>query len=411
VGCLPDGELVRTANGHKPIEEVEDDDLLLDKEGQFVKVEERMRRRYVGDILSIRPYGAILPTRLTPEHPVFVCDPHDENSGRWIKAGEVIEGDWMRLPVPRRRPMGGRELMDKWPEDAVRIDFRVDPAILWNVDFWWLVGIWLGDGWAREKDRMASISIALNLKKEMHIAEKVRSVVQRLTGRTPRFREKPYEGCIEVSWDSVQWARFLTENFGKYAGGKRVAEWVHRLPKDHRLALLQGYFDSDGGMVNCVSKDPKRKSYQAMGFTSISYDLMAGMQDLLFGVGCNGAGNILREEGITIFNGKPHKTKRTYQIRLNSAHAKNLLDLWEGNEYSRINRNACDRYTHNTGRFIYSRVQKIVREHYDGYVNNFETETHSYCAGLISTHNCDVGDGILGGDFSVIEIFKAGYMM
>jgi hypothetical protein len=56
--------------------------------------------------------------------------------------------------------------------------------------------------------------------------------------------------------------------------------------------------------------------------------------------------------------------------------------------------------------YIYFQVKKINIKDYEGFVYNFETETHSYLAQHIVVHNCDVmtGDGSDYSAFAVIDI-------
>lgn len=48
--------------------------------------------------------------------------------------------------------------------------------------------------------------------------------------------------------------RWLEENFGKGAKGKKVPSWILSLPREYRQALLDGYFSADGWVMKSGKK-------------------------------------------------------------------------------------------------------------------------------------------------------------
>jgi hypothetical protein len=60
------------------------------------------------------------------------------------------------------------------------------------------------------------------------------------------------------------------------------------------------------------------------------------------------------------------------------------------------------------GKFLCLEVYKVSLSQYEGFVNNFETTSHSYCSRLITVHNCDTSSGD-GKDFTDIAVYKIGY--
>lgn len=57
----------------------------------------------------------------------------------------------------------------------------------------------------------------------------------------------------------------------------------------------------------------------------------------------------------------------------------------------------------NDGAHCFFKVKNVCDKPYNGYVYNFETETHTFCAEYIATHNCDGSSGA-GEDFTAIQV-------
>jgi len=71
---LPD-ELVFTKNGVEKISEIKKDDLVLDGNGNYVKVLKKSKHNYSGLINQIRVSGE-KPISFIEEHPIFIQDDH-----------------------------------------------------------------------------------------------------------------------------------------------------------------------------------------------------------------------------------------------------------------------------------------------------------------------------------------------
>ena len=307
----------------------------------------------------------------------------------------------MRLPIAQHETIRGSELMSKWPIDCVRVDFRIPEHIMWDVDFWLIVGLWLGDGWSSENSKQSVNTIGFNALKEQDVAAKVRKVLEDLNRRPTNTRIK--DNCLYVTWNSVQWERFLHTNFGNRAHNKHIPQWVLRLPYEHRRALLYGYFLADGNITSAGFKGEKRVDVAC--FVSVSRNLLVGIQDLLMSIGLSGPMNMLRKGGVHIFHGKGSSTRPTYQIRMSRAGTNKLMREF-GEQYELRTREPGRFCTYVKDGFLYSKIHKIEKSEFFGYVNNFETETHSYCSGLIATHNCDVALGQKGADYSSCTVIK-----
>ncbi len=71
--CLPPDELVVTNPSVRPISEISVGDLVFTHTGTFQPVIKTFRRYYIGDVIQIKPHKLLIPTKITPEHPVLVA--------------------------------------------------------------------------------------------------------------------------------------------------------------------------------------------------------------------------------------------------------------------------------------------------------------------------------------------------
>ncbi len=419
IGCLPDGEKILTPTGWKNIEAIAAGESVLDKDGEEVSVTAVMRRQFAGELCELYPAGMSRPLRLTGEHPVWLLSARrsrdvrrpDWRKGRhlawspqaeWKNAENVIAGDTVSIPIPFQDEIGEQEVLSYWPDDTkVRIDRWIGKQVLLDQDFWWLMGLYCADGYAwiatvSPTQKNCAIEFALNFLKDGPIADRASGVIKRLFNR--KATQSIAANCLKVRFSSELVYQFIIENFGCGALTKRVGHWVKSLPKHLRIALFAGYYDGDGSTFP-VDNDP------VVACVSCSEDLVNDFQDVLLSCQIFCTVGKLRDAGPRIIKGKKVWVKAAYQLKLTGRPAKRFLDGIgvEANlpEKKRLN----SFHWFDQGR-LYIKIRKVGRVHFEGVVNNLETNSHSYYARHIGVHNCDVGGGSDIGDASTIEVVE-----
>lgn len=92
-GCLTPGEKVYTQRGLVNVEDVTLDDKLLNKDCNFVQIENLQRYEKKDEpIFKVKPYGSFRTTTFTGEHPIWVYDKG------FVKAKDLKEEDWLEIP-------------------------------------------------------------------------------------------------------------------------------------------------------------------------------------------------------------------------------------------------------------------------------------------------------------------------
>ena len=421
-GCLLSGEQVMTDKGLMNVQDVTYSDKLINQDGELVSPKALLSYdKENEDIYTVTVGNTYRTTSFTKEHPILFSHPkkgyvsknrckQEGIKQRYFKFDFTYKtvdnlkiNDWIKVPniYKRENPYSYEHL---WDEETTRIDFKI-ASPLNNEDFWWFVGLWLGDGWCTKNN----IYIAFN-SKEIQYIEKCKNTVEKLFNRVPRVLVK--DNCTYISFRSKQLSSFLTNNFGKYASGKYISEWAKYINNSLKLKFIQGYLNSDG----CITKN--KNKYYSMEFVSINLRLLEDFQDILFSIGIISSIKKLRNAQIHYIRGKYVHSKITYSLAITHSNTLTLVELlndYTDTKISKIDfnnlpklrtnliRNLC--FFDETKDYIYFKVIKIEKSSYTGKVYNFECDTHTFMCHHITTHNCDPVDDDSSTTDSLVSIF------
>lgn len=400
-GCLTPGERVLTTNGLKPVEDVTYSDTLINIEGDPVKINQLLQYDKVNeDVYTIKVANTFRTTTFTKEHPIYASNRVTKYSTKatkqrqyefnfdFIKAADLKEGQWVRVPNMYTRES------DEY-KSLLSYDFVDSP------DFWWFIGLWLGDGWTTN----GRICISFNKSESYHIARFCK-ICKSLFNRSPYKRIRG--NYVEISICHKELAYKIKEVFGSCASCKVIPEVIKYIPKNYKCELVLGYLDSDG----CTTKKNTGE------FVSINLELLESIQDILFSLGCKSSLQKLRDAKTHIINGREYPTKVTYSLRISNWEIykfRQYFDEVRDHKLSRIvkpaKRPAPDFYEcHVDENYIYFKITQIERSLYTGIVYNFDCETHTFMCHHIPTHNCDpydddVSDTMSLGSIYVMDLF------
>ena len=388
-GCLTPGEKVLTNHGLKNVEDINNNDLLLNKDGEFVSINKFLKfYKEQEDVYEFKVSNIFRTTKFTKEHPIYVSDritKYNTKSNRQrqyefnfdFKTADLVkEGQWTKSP----------NIYRKETNDYLNLNFN--KKILKDKDFWWLIGLWLGDGWTDKY----SICFSFNSKETTHI-NKAKSIIQRLFNKNTYERIK--NNCVELSFGNKKLSEFLNDYFGKYAYGKKINEFIKYAPHKLKKQLILGYLDSDG----CIIEKNNRYS---SSFVSINLELLESIQDILFSLNIVSNLSKLRNRKESFIQEKKVNQKETYQLRLGHFDVlklRSLFDEVDDLKLSKVNINKYNKRPSPTSfecfikdGFIYNKIKKITKSKYTGYVYNFDCKTHTFISYYITTHNCDTYD-------------------
>ncbi len=380
VCLLPEEEII-TTSGVQRIRDVKVGEMVLTHKGRFRPVKSVKVRNYSGPIVSIRPYYA-KPFQVTPEHPILT------NRG-WMRA-ERINDEYIAYPritdhshiYPRinityeKRRAGFHKCQNSshtanYFRDQVKLDKKLAPSEMR------LIGYYLAEG------STGAHQIHLDFgktEKELGYAKDAASIFEKLFSRNAAIRRKG-DGGYQVSFGSVEGAKWFRTMFGKDATQKHIPfSWLHA--NDQLIIeLLRGYFRGDGSHHGNV-----------ISFTTVSKTLAYQVKLLFarFGI-ASSVGS--KKGGRGVILGRAVRTNEKFMVRVSRTQANpafQLLGIGKTITKERtfkVKALVSGKYLR--GSYIRVKVQKKSTANYLGPVYNLEVdEDNSYVGTSCIYHNC-----------------------
>ena len=364
--CFTKDTLVLTNNGYKPIQEVSPHESLLTHAGQFQKIVNIQRKIYNGKLydLKIKYHPEIITC--TEEHPFYVREKkknwnnvlrkyeYSFSEPKWKNASELTINDYYGMVI------NSTDIIPQFTfQKKINKTTTTDKLIVIDKpEQWFMLGYFIGDGWIEEttkKDGRNTYNIRFSFhKNDTDIIKKIQLILP----ITDKAAES--ENCIKYGCSNFTWFKIL-QQFGKYAYGKLIPEWVHNAPKHLIQEFINGYRSADG----CILKNG------CISFTTVSYNLAYGIQRLYLKLGYLVSISKTVRPATCVIEGRTVNQRDTYQIRF---HPNNQ------NKYSSFIEE----------KYVWYKPFTITsREINDEPVYNFEVENdNSYIVNNIIVHNC-----------------------
>jgi len=249
--CLAPETLIPVGDGIvKPIRSVIPGDLVTTSHGRQAKVKAVVQSPRTNEssceISLWANYSKLVVTR---DHPILTPT-------GFVPAEEIEKGDFVRMPI---RPITGRNKsvsIDLTPKGRVS---KSNPVIVPKRDmklskhFGWFCGLYLSEGSIHVNTRLADRP-ADALYFTIHQKEKDRTIagIREAIGMFQRvnyYASKRSKTANCVVYDSGL-ARWMMDNFGKGADGKKIPDWVFDSGAEFIDGLLRGYYEGDGCIGN-----------------------------------------------------------------------------------------------------------------------------------------------------------------
>ncbi|NBT57292.1 PHP domain-containing protein [bacterium] len=320
-GCLEGSTMVYIKGGRaKPLSQIEKGDFVLTRDGTFQKVLNTARYDIKEDLLNISCYyGYNKGVSLTKDHKVFVekirriknyenwakstkrakrSIETPQGKPEWIRADEVEVGDWVFVPKIKGgevQPQGvldlaqycnGNNLISEenhvlqiWSNPltgSVREKIRCKRFIdLNSSDFWFIVGLFAGDGWLRS-DQSGRAGIAFHSEDNLSSMKVLQDFCESM-GINYNIKKHPTKKLNQFNMNNRFVQILFSRLFNRYqyaSKTKHVPDAVFGLNDDLKWAFLRGYLASDG-----CQKDTKIR------FGTISEEMANQVRFLLLTLG------------------------------------------------------------------------------------------------------------------------------
>lgn len=265
--CFVEGAKIKTSNGYKNIENLNTSDLVLTHNNQYRQVIRTMSHE-VDSVIELKNMGS-LPIKTTFNHPFYIrkhigrkyfLENNKYKSIRkftnpyWEQASNLTKGDYIGMPV------NFKSIIPQW-----------ENLDLSDENIWWIIGRYIGDGWLRlvkkGKNHGQSYHTLICCNKNDNEQQEIEERISKCFNYTKTEENTTYR--YDISLKSLY---SYLEKFGKEAKEKHLIEDVYDLPVYLLKAFLEGYQSADG-------YSPKNRN--GIFYTSISYDLILGLQNCI----------------------------------------------------------------------------------------------------------------------------------
>lgn len=335
-GCLTEGSLVWTPDGFKAVEELAVGDLVMTHKNRWKPIVSIVED--INDCYEVAGSGSF-PMKVSCDHRFYGSEniSGSKSAKRLSELGftdvEFLLENKVHWATPTMFPHVDRVPI-LYSNQAKR--FFDD-----GVDFWWLVGRWLADGYVTFNGKSSrKVHWVVVPEKANFITSKLKSV-----GLNWNQISRSHSSADVVETCSTPFAEWLVDQFGKLADGKKLPAFVLSLPEENRQALLDGYLSGDGYW------NEKKNRWEA---GSASKVLASGLQLLAQSLGYKVTCAVVHPEGY----------KTSWRIHLSKKGHACLVDGYLVNKVKRLTRTQP------------SKVYNLVVE-----------EDHSYLSGTIMSHN------------------------
>ncbi|MCU0463600.1 MAG: hypothetical protein MUF38_03415, partial [Anaerolineae bacterium] len=409
--CMPPEQEILTADGYRPIGEVQVGDYVVTHQNRLRRVLHKFERETHEPMYVIQPkkigYDAV---RVTGDHKVLAIRSEWVNKHRsrdglrlaqeptWIPAKDLKPGDYLAAAYDGTyTDIVSLNLMDYigyesftgrlveeganaykldagWirkakslgkPTLAVRSEVIIDEALCY------LFGRWLGDGCITHRtgtDIPSGIKIVFGLDEQAQ-AEELAAIVEDKFGVPAAIKSSTGGNWLDLWVNSMPIGEFFKNLLGKYSYAKQIPSELMHLPDNHTLALLRGIFSADGYVSN-----------DQIGMLLSNRTLATQVHQLLMRLGYF----------FSIFE-NTHKNGRTPAYRLTSGatEAADLFQNFFGVSAPEVSHGLTSHIEYNNLKWV--RIGEISIQDYTGTVLDIEVEEdHSFVSAGVVVSNCYV---------------------
>ena len=364
--CFVAGTRVLTNNGYKAIEDVEFTDRLMTHTGKFQAILNKQQKSEATSIYAVDIKYHPHDIQCTEEHPFYVRERSKlwDNSIRryvfqfgkpeWTPASKLSSEHFVGMPIDSQSIIPSFAVSTK-VNQIVTKDTNIT---LDDKNQWFTMGYFLGDGWIEDTKKSDGrntnkIRFAINNKDEEYVLNRISKVLN-ITDKSCSTGQCKKFGCADITWFTI------LKEFGKYAHGKKIPEWVQTAPVELIQEFLLGYQTADGYDANTHIQ-----------YTTVSDNIAYGIQRLYLKLGKLCSVTYHRMPETCIIEGRTVNQRSTYKMR-----------VFQNNE-----REQSSFVQDNYAWFKISKVTSTTTE--PQMVYNFEVANdNSYCVENTIVHNC-----------------------
>jgi site-specific DNA-cytosine methylase len=324
--CFIKGTKVLTYEGYKDIENISLEDKLMTHTGKFQKIINLQRKIYNDLLYTIKvkyiPHNIVC----TKEHPFYVREKHKKwnnynrkydiefGKPKWKNAEDMSKDDYVGVFINQNSIIPKIEYENVINQHTVNSKIK----ILDKEYEWYMMGYFIGDGWLDHQFKKKGHN---RYRIKFVIADKQKNEVLPILEKTFNLYECKNSGqnCTKYEVYNKFWWEILVQ-FGRYAHGKYIPEWVQDAPKHLVQKFIDGYMMADGNIKNNIHR-----------LTTVSYNLAFGIQRLYLKLGIISSITKTIRPKTHIIEGRIVNQRDTYCIRFTFNKKRSICSFIENN--------------------------------------------------------------------------------
>jgi thymidylate synthase len=250
--CFMENTIVLTNNGYKFIQTVDINDKLMTHTGSFQNITSIQITPYdKGKPLnSITIYSQPHSINVTPEHPFYAKKIGSQPE--WIEAKELTNDHYIGIKVNKN------QILPEFTFNEMMCQ-KID-----NLDEWFLMGYFLGDGWLNKSSSTFSLVINYNN------FNSILKLINRLNYRWFYREYKTHKQCNTIVINDRKMYKIL-EMFNDTTLNTLIPEWIQDAPIEYIEKFIEGYKTVNGY---------NNKILKRIEFTTRSKNIALGLQRL-----------------------------------------------------------------------------------------------------------------------------------
>lgn len=351
--CVDGDTLIQIPGGFKMIKDVMVGDLVLTHKNNWRPIEYIHKEQSEQPIYKIWVFNEPDPLIITANHKIYSFKsrkyksknlaPHNRNISKfvadildnslgWVEAENLKERDFILHPI----------------------NYDIIQPEITNEDYWWIVGLYLAEGFTGKNDNRIEICLGSH---EIELIKKTRDILEKMNFKVTSDIQG---SSTKLRFMSAKTKQHLN-TFGRYAHGKHLTEEALKLPLNLQLALWDGYYQGDG----CIVRD------SIVQVSSVSKELLLDFKQVLLRLGYPASvAKISNERNDRMIRGRHIHSRILYRILVTYDPKKGRPNKIYGN-------------------YLYSRIRKIEKTDLKQEVYNIQvSDDHSYTTSIGSVANC-----------------------
>ena len=265
--CFGENELVFTNNGYKKIKDIHINDKVLTHNNRFRKVT-KIYENYSDNCYKFRTRQT-KDTIVTGNHSYFIKYKKRKFNNKlrkyeyyfteptWINvedieiqrnnSGAIIESPYVAIPLNKEQLLPNYEGCEY--EQGISNQYKKQDNIkniiktlpIDNVDFWYIVGRFIGDGWIsiHKSNGCEEVNICCNKKETKYLEEKIKMVFDNYSIKTEKKTTNQF-----IFYNKELYHYF--KQFGIGAPNKKMTNDIFNLPDEYLKCVIKGLIESDG---------------------------------------------------------------------------------------------------------------------------------------------------------------------